>query len=340
MEQLRFLMLIGLPASGKSTFAKELIEGEDGAKRDDIRYLSSDKIREELYGDESVQTDPSKVFELMRIRTLDALKEGKHVIYDATNISRKKRKGLLQQLPKEVVKTAVYMATDYGTAKNQNENRDRVVPQGVIDKMYKNFQIPIYSEGWDNIVFQYDDDTMQNDFPKQFTDAVRAGVLFGREGYELMNFLATYFQEFFNIWDMPQDSKYHSLSVSRHTYYVYKHVLDSYKTEDETEKEMMLWTALLHDTGKHFCKSFVNRKGEETRYANFIGHENVGSQLAVSLLKRMGFDENFIHTVAILIQFHMYLLDQNANKDKLKEYVGNDLFKKLEFLREADTLAH
>lgn len=335
MEQIRFLMLCGLAGSGKSTFAKVLMEG-----RDDIVYLSSDEIRQELTGDENSQDVNGEVFNQMAIRTRQALKEGKHVIYDATNINRKKRKGLLQQIPKGVYKTAVYMATDYSVTEQQNTSRERVVPQYAIERMYKNMQIPIYGEGWDDIVISYDDSTLNNDLPKQFSDAVRAGVLFGREGYEIMLFMATYFDEFFNILDMPQDSKYHSFSVSRHTYYVYKHVLENYETEDRTERELMLWTALLHDTGKHMCKSFRNRKGEETRYANFIGHEHVSSQIAVNLLKRMGFDDKFIHNVAVLTQFHMYLLDEKANRQKLMDYVGEDLFKKLEFLRDADTLAH
>lgn len=328
-------MLVGLAGSGKSTFAEEVIEG-----RDDIIYLSSDKIREEVHGDENVQDNPAKIFKLMEERTKQAFKDGKHVIYDATNISRKKRRGLLQQLPRDIHKTAVYFATDYQVIREQNANRERKVPQEAIDRMYKNMQIPIHSEGWDNIVFKYDDLTLDNDLPKQFTDAVRAGVLLGREGYDIMNFMATYFDEFFKVLDMPQDSKYHNFSVSRHIYYVYKHVLDNYETEDDTEKELMLWTALLHDLGKNFCKSFLNRKGQEVRYANFIGHEYVGSQIAVNLLKRMGFDDTFIHNSATLIQFHMYLLDEKANKDKLKSYVGEDLYKKLEFLRDADTLAH
>lgn len=335
MEETRFMMLVGLPASGKSTFAKEVIEG-----RDDIVYLSSDEIRKEIYGDENIQDNPARIFKLMEGRTKQAFKDGKHVIYDATNVSRKRRRGLLQQLPKNIHKTAVYFATDFNVVKNQNSSRERVVPQEVIDKMYKTLQVPIYSEGWDNIVFKYDDLTMDSDLPKQFSDAVRAGVLLGREGYELMNFMASYFDEFFDVLDLPQDSKYHNFSVSRHIYYVYKHVLDNYKTEDDTEKELMLWTALLHDVGKHFCKSFINRKGEETRYANFIGHEHVGSQIAVNFLKRMGFDEKFIHTVCTLIQFHMYLLDENANREKLKRQVGDELYNKLEFLRDADTLAH
>lgn len=273
-------------------------------------------------------------------RTKEALKDGKHVIYDATNVSRKRRRGLLQQLPKNVKKVAMYMSTEYKDIVNQNTNRDRVVPIEAVNKMYKTLQIPIYSEGWDDIVFYHHDNVMNNQFPKQFTDAIRAEVFVNRDGYGLMTFLASYFDEFFGVYDMAQDSKYHSFSASRHIYYVYRYVLENYETDDEEDRELMLWTALLHDVGKHFCKSFVNRKGEEMKYANFIGHEYVGSQMAVHFLHKMNFENEFIHKVATLIQFHMYLLDESASRKKLKNYVGEEMFDKLDFLREADTEAH
>lgn len=328
-------MLVGIPASGKSTIAKELIEG-----RDDIVYLSSDEIREEILGDVNDQTKNSQVFVEMAKRARESLKNGKHVIYDATNVNRKKRRGLLQQLPKNIEKIALYVSTEYKDIIEQNESRERVVPKKAIDKMYKTMQIPIYSEGWDKIVLYHHDNVTGMQYPHQFTQAVRASALVGRDRYELIRFLASYFDEFFQIFDLPQDSKYHSFSVSRHTYYVYKHVLDNYEAKDDKDKEIMLWTALLHDIGKKFCKSFVNRKGKEMRYANFIGHEYVGSQIAVQFLHKMNFDDEFIHTVATLIQFHMYLLDEKASRQKLKNYVGEELYEKLEFLREADTLAH
>jgi predicted kinase len=331
----RFLMLIGIAGAGKSTVAEELME-----EREDIILLSSDSIREELYGDESIQQDHAKVFKLMEDRTKEALNNGIHVIYDATNVSRKKRSHLLRQLPKDIEKVACYISTEYKDIVEQNNNRERVVPQGVIDKMYKTMQVPVYSEGWDKIVFFHHDNVTGQQFPKQFSDAVRLGALFNREGYEIMKFLASYFDEFFGVYDLAQDSKYHSFSVSRHIFYVYQHVLENYEGVNERDKEIMLWSALLHDVGKHFCKSFVNRKGEETRYANFIGHEYVSSQMAITFLHKMNFDDEFIHTVATLCQFHMYLLDANANKEKLKKYVGEEMFKKLEFLRDADTLAH
>lgn len=326
-------MMVGIAGSGKSTMAKELMEG-----RDDIVYLSSDELREELLDDVNNQDRNADIFEEMFKRTKKALEEGSHVIYDATNISRKKRQHLLTQLPKNIEKVACYVSTEYKDIEEQNKNRERVVPEHVIKRMYKNMQVPIYSEGWDKIVLFHHDNVTASQFPKQFTDAVRTGVLVNNEGYHLMGFLASYFDEFFGVYDMPQDSKYHSFSVSRHIYYVYRYILENYPDNDD--KELMLWTALLHDVGKHFCKSFENRKGETTRYANFIGHENVGSQMAIHFLHKMNFDDEFIHKVATLIHFHMYLLDEKANKQKLFNRVGRDMYDKLDFLRKADTEAH
>lgn len=334
MNDVRFIMLIGLPASGKSTFSKELKE-----EREDVVIHSSDELREELFNDENNQNNNGELFNELTKRMMRDLRNDKHIVMDATNVSRKRRKALLTQLPKEVRKIAIYIATDYNETLRRNNERNRVVPIHAINNMYKNLQIPIYSEGWDKIIISYDEDA-EEQYPKQFADAVRVGVLLGREGYGLMQFLAEYFDEFFKAYDLPQDSKYHSFSVSRHIYHVYKYVLDNYKTDDEQEMELMLWTSLLHDIGKPFCKSFKNRKRQETRYANFIGHEYVGSQLAVNFLKKLGFSDEFIHNVATLIQFHMYLLDEKANREKLKNMVGEDMFNRLEFLREADTNAH
>lgn len=326
----QFMMLVGIAGSGKSTFATNLsLLSEGGAV-----YLSSDALREELLGDENNQEKNSDVFVEMAKRTKEALKEGFDVIYDATNISRKRRRGLLQQLPKNVTKRVLYIATEYDVIKYQNAKRDRVVPEDVIDIMYKNLQVPIYSEGWDDIQIVAPN---VSKLTRSASDKIREMVLHNPYEDEIMDKLALYFREFKNILDMPQDSTYHSFSVSRHTYYVYKEVFDNYHEDD---RELMLWVALLHDTGKYFCKSFYNRKGEKVRYANFIGHDHVSAQLAIHVMRRLYFDAETIQKATLLIQFHMYLLDQKANRTKLLNQVGQDMFDKLEFLRNADTLAH
>ncbi|UGO47979.1 polynucleotide kinase [Bacillus phage vB_BanS_Skywalker] len=322
----QFMMLVGIAGSGKSTIAEKISNS--------AVYLSSDKLREELLGDENNQEKNSDIFVEMAKRTKEALQAGFDVVYDATNISRKKRRGLLQQLPKNVTKRVIYMATEMDVIKYQNENRDRVVPPEVIDRMYKNMQVPIYSEGWDDIQFIIPKLTK---FSESVSETIRGMVLTNPYEDEIMDKLSLYFREFKDILDMPQDSTYHSFSVSRHTYYVYKEVFDNYWEHD---RELMLWVALLHDTGKAFCKSFYNRKGEKVRYANFIGHEHVSAQLAVHVMRRLNFDMETIRKATLLIQFHMYLLDQKANRTKLLNQVGQDMFDRLEFLRNADTLAH
>lgn len=94
-------ILIGLPGSGKSTYAKEEHESDSNSV-----YLSSDKIREELYGNESVQGNPAEVFTLMQSRAIEALKNGRDVFYDATNLTRKDRAGILVTTPRYVYKQA------------------------------------------------------------------------------------------------------------------------------------------------------------------------------------------------------------------------------------------
>jgi len=335
MEKPKFAMMIGIPGSGKSTISEEMM-----SERNDIIYISSDAIREEMYGSEEIQGNNAKIFEEMHNRTKEALSNNLHVIYDATNISRKKRMHTLRQIPKDIEKVAVYVSTEYKDIVKQNSERERVVPIEVINRMYKNLQVPIKSEGWDKIQIIHHDNVVNNQLIEQITYHIREEVRINSEGYDLIEFLSAHFKEFFDVYDMPQDSTYHSFSVSRHIYYVYKYVLDNYETEDKREKEVMLWAALTHDLGKKFCKSFYNYKGELKRYANFIGHENVGAQIAINFLNKMNFDDDFILEVATLVQFHMYLLNENASRQKLINLVGEDTYQKLEFLREADTKAH
>lgn len=52
----KFYMMIGLPASGKSTIAKEIAESEDAV------IVSSDEIRKE-FGDVNDQSQNARVFE-------------------------------------------------------------------------------------------------------------------------------------------------------------------------------------------------------------------------------------------------------------------------------------
>lgn len=144
----KFIMLVGIPAVGKDTWAREYVKEHPYTV-----IHSSDDIREELYGDASCQESPAKVFELMRSRTIRDLRAGKDVIYNATNIKYKDRKSILSQVKKmtDAVCYCKIFVAPVEVCKERNAKRERVVPDFVYDRMLQSFQVPFYNEGFDNI---------------------------------------------------------------------------------------------------------------------------------------------------------------------------------------------
>ena len=138
-----FIMLVGLPGCGKSTYAKK-VEAEG--------YVihSSDAIREELFGDVNSQEDNAKVFEVLHKRIKDDLAKGTSCVYDATNMSMKRRKAFLDEISKiSCRKKCVLFVVPIEVCKEWNQKRERKVPDEVYDKMLKSFWVPAFYEGWD-----------------------------------------------------------------------------------------------------------------------------------------------------------------------------------------------
>lgn len=74
----RMVVLIGSPAAGKSTLAAAL-ESQGYA------VVSSDRIREELYGSQDAGNNDRRVFRIMGERVDDHLRRGDDVVIDAVN---------------------------------------------------------------------------------------------------------------------------------------------------------------------------------------------------------------------------------------------------------------
>jgi predicted kinase len=147
-------VIVGLPASGKSTLATKISQSNDAF------ICSSDSIREELFGDINHQDDNETVFNELHKRIKTHLRNGDNVIYDACNVNSRRRKAFLDQLKKiPCEKQCVIMATHLGVCIVNNETRDRRIPKDVIYKMYKSWDTPYYFEGWDKILIEYDNDT-------------------------------------------------------------------------------------------------------------------------------------------------------------------------------------
>jgi predicted kinase len=138
--------LIGPPGSGKSTLATELTKLDRTTQ-----IVSTDRIRRELFGDESIQGDWSLIEQKVLAHIWEALSAEQPVIYDATNAKREWRMSLLRQVANEKVQwIAWYLKTPIEICKLWNKQRNRQVPEKVIEELFQTLQEepPLTSEGF------------------------------------------------------------------------------------------------------------------------------------------------------------------------------------------------
>lgn len=133
-------ILCGPAGCGKSTYAKAL----------DATVISSDAVREELYGDASIQSNPKRVFSIVNQRVKENLLLGKDVVYDATSLTKDIRANIIRQFDARFV--AVWFDVSKKECLKRNAERERKVPERVIEKMFNNFEIPTYDEGFAAII--------------------------------------------------------------------------------------------------------------------------------------------------------------------------------------------
>lgn len=312
--------LVGIPGCGKTTFA----ENFSNITKDTV-HISSDQLRVEMYNNINDIEHNCLVFEEMKKRTKENLKNGKNVVYDATNISSKRRINFLKELRKiDCKKVCFYFAEPIEECKRRNSSRERVLDDYVLDKMYRNLQIPMYHEGWDKIII------ISN---IEFKDK--------REFKFNIDDIKTYDDYINKVLDKPstkqcidfaQDSSYHSFSVSRHMWFVADYLIN------HTNNRKLILAGMLHDIGKPYCKVFKSGR----RYASFIYHDNVSAQLAIDYLLRTGLDNDSIIEVATYIQLHMRIMDYKDNiegKEKFMNLIGKTTYNNLELLYNADIQA-
>lgn len=311
-------MLVGLPGSGKSTLAKDISKLHINSK-----HISSDSLRLELFGNEEDRENNYIIFNEMKKRTKDCLNSGINVIYDATNISSKKRISFLKELKKiNCKKICIYVATPFEKCIENNIKRERKVDIDAILKMYKSLQVPAYYEGWDDIIIHCNESKKYNKCIFNLANNI------SYETYcnDILRYAAK------ECIDLAQDNPYHTLSVSRHMYQTFLNL------KNKTNNAELIIAALLHDIGKPFCKNFK----EGSMFANFYGHDNVSAQMALVYLYKIGINTDIILDIVQYIQLHMQLLNIKDNEKgllKLKNKIGDIIFDNLLLLHEADIAA-
>lgn len=301
-----FYMTVGIPGSGKSYVASTL---------PGVVIHSSDAIREEILGDENDQTNQELVFKTLHERVLNDLSCGKDVVYDATNISYKRRMGFLirvQALHRPALQSiCLFMATPYEMCLARNKRRERSVPEDVIKRMYHKIDIPMIAEGWDEIQIIGDEDL-----------------------HEQIDSLMT------RLSKLEHDNPHHTFTVGQHSIATWQYLLSHYNDVDL----VLARAALLHDIGKEQTKAFYDSHGNVTETAHFYNHEKVGAYDSFAYTTDLPTAQRL--KVALLIRWHMwpYVVEKSNNPNKtvskIQSLLGNSTWEQIMVLNACDRQAY
>jgi predicted kinase len=145
------IVMVGLPGAGKSTIIK----------RDYPNHVivSSDDVIEKLAQNDGKTYD--EVFQkyigtataTMNKTFGEAIKGDVDIVWDQTNLSKKKRMGILRRTPRYYRKVAVVFEIGESERARRAAGRSgKTIPDHVMSSMRNNYQAPTKDEGFDEII--------------------------------------------------------------------------------------------------------------------------------------------------------------------------------------------
>lgn len=301
-------IMCGLPASGKTTKAKEIV-AEEGAE-----YVSSDEIRKELYGDESCQSDNQKVFEHYYKRMNQYLSEGKDVVIDSTNVTLKSRKRIFSECKVNCEKFIYVIATPIEICYENDLKRERHVGKEAIDKFWKSFQFPQDFEGFSGTTVI----NLYSNVSKVSIEKIIKDM---------------------KVFD--QKNPHHKFTLGEHCL-IAKKLFEKSLINDIKKslvKDSCYYAALIHDVGKMFSQSF-----DKNGVAHYYNHANIGAYYIISHFNDLFFNygnNTNPSLVIFLVNYHMLAHEIHTEKaiNKYKNLFGEEWFDLLMKFQKCDSLA-
>lgn len=146
-----FTMLVGLPGSGKTTYKLANCQNYVSISTDDFIDVMS-KITGKTYNELFALHIKAANAHLIE-NLAEAIQEGKNIVWDQTNLTKKKRMSVLDRIPRDYVKTCVFFTIPEDVLVNRRAGRDgKTIPKGILDNMRSAYELPSPSEGFDYIM--------------------------------------------------------------------------------------------------------------------------------------------------------------------------------------------
>ena len=350
------IMLGGIPGSGKSTLAaiEYLPGGYTVICVDDYRDVL---LAKDPYATRAILNE--QAWKQAYAAMVDALKQGRSVVFDATFISRKDRAKLLQvtrrlQIPVEIV----YLEVDLETCLQRNTGRletgGRYVPEFVIRQKWRTQTLPLLEEGFTNVKIIHQATTPEGVPPTLDELLTQPRALMKR--LYAQGLLSKYFPTWATNWEVSQDNENHILPV-------HEHMLTAAELLHDKSPALRL-AALFHDVGKAYTKEYMAHltaayeefeegekvvileahdvgavirkqwfRGDVTRLvphqvlevdrnAHFYDHQYVSAFLTHRDLSALGLPQDLITDVYRLILYHMDMPFHTYNLKQLAKVVS------------------
>ena len=144
----KMIFLYGLPAAGKTTFAKKFVTDNP-----DFVRISADDVRKELYGSEDIRGDSREIYSVILDKMKRCLDNDKSFIYDGTNMLKSYRMDYLHEFKDyDIERIIIKFPMDKVACLTRFFNRNRKIPFGSVSRYYTMVENPpTLDEGWDRI---------------------------------------------------------------------------------------------------------------------------------------------------------------------------------------------
>lgn len=323
MAKVNVVIMIGVAGSGKSTYIENIRKNTSKV----TFSFESDYYRKMMYGSlEEGNKHNKEVFEKMNeeffgmIKWCDDLEVESEIYYDATNLSRRKRRYLyntIQRMKCDTKVTALVVFASLETLFQNNETREehKRVSKDVVKRMYKNIQIPRIGADCDEIAMSGERFFNRPIAVHDSRISVFERLLFSSDNNNFLN-------EVKGI-EESHNNPHHLESISEH--------IDM--CVENANTITMEYVAFFHDLGKSLCKeTFEDGISRYRNHANvsayyylnyiyMIYSDSIG-ELDYSALKLLSNDSKTLEIAEIIYQHmvaHQGIGDKNIKNNKLDE---------------------